>query len=103
LFDLRPDWDLDLMRPDQNLAYITGAAVFGVSRVLDEFRPDRVVVPGDTTITFAGPWLPSITELRSRMSKPVCARATFIRHGQEVNRRLVTQMPMLTSLPLHEP
>ena len=33
LFDLRPDWNLDLMRPDQDLAYLTGAALSGVSGV----------------------------------------------------------------------
>jgi UDP-N-acetylglucosamine 2-epimerase (non-hydrolysing) len=54
LFDLRPDWDLALMRPDQDLAYITGAALSGVSEVLAGFRPDRVIVQGDTTTTFAG-------------------------------------------------
>src|SRR3974390_1372024 len=42
LFDLRPNWNLDLMRPDQDLADLTGAALSGVSRVLDDFRPDRV-------------------------------------------------------------
>jgi len=30
LFDLWPDWDLELMRPDQDLAYITGAALSGI-------------------------------------------------------------------------
>jgi UDP-N-acetylglucosamine 2-epimerase (non-hydrolysing) len=54
LFDLRPDWNLELMRPDQDLAYITGAVLSGVSAVLDEFRPDRLMVQGDTTTTFAG-------------------------------------------------
>ena len=52
LFALRPDWNLELMRPNQDLAYLTGAALSGVSRVLDEFRPDRVIVQGDTTTTF---------------------------------------------------
>jgi UDP-N-acetylglucosamine 2-epimerase (non-hydrolysing) len=44
LFDLRPDWNLDLMRPDQDLAYLTGAVLSGVGEVLDAFRPDRVFV-----------------------------------------------------------
>ena len=54
LFELRPDWDLDLMRPDQDLAYLTAAALSGVSAVLDRWRPDRVIVQGDTNSTFAG-------------------------------------------------
>jgi UDP-N-acetylglucosamine 2-epimerase (non-hydrolysing) len=44
LFDLRPDWNLDLMRPDQELVYLTGAALSGISEVLGPFRPDRIIV-----------------------------------------------------------
>lgn len=54
LFELRPDWNLDVMRPDQDLAYLTGAILSGVSGVLDAWRPERVIVQGDTTSTFAG-------------------------------------------------
>jgi UDP-N-acetylglucosamine 2-epimerase (non-hydrolysing) len=53
LFELRPDWNLDVMRPDQDLAYLTGAVLSGVSGVLDRWRPERVIVQGDTTSTFA--------------------------------------------------
>jgi UDP-N-acetylglucosamine 2-epimerase len=54
LFKLRPDWSLDVMRPGQDLPYLTAAVLSGVSRVLDSWRPDRVIVQGDTTSTFAG-------------------------------------------------
>src|SRR5215472_5906483 len=54
LFDLLPDWNLDLMRSNQDLAYLTGAVLSGVSKILDAFQPDRVFVQGDTTTTFAG-------------------------------------------------
>jgi UDP-N-acetylglucosamine 2-epimerase len=54
LFELRPNWNLDVMRPDQNLQYLTGAVLSGVSGVLDNWRPNRVIVQGDTTSTFAG-------------------------------------------------
>jgi UDP-N-acetylglucosamine 2-epimerase (non-hydrolysing) len=54
LFELRPEWNLEVMRPDQDLAYLTGAVLSGVSAVLDAWRPDRVIVQGDTTSTFAG-------------------------------------------------
>ena len=54
LFELRPDWNLDVMRPDQGLAYLTGAVLSGVSGVIERWRPERVIVQGDTTSTFAG-------------------------------------------------
>ena len=53
LFDLRPDHDLDLMRPNQDLATLTANALVGVTAVLDETRPDWVVVQGDTTTALA--------------------------------------------------
>ena len=53
LFDIHPDIDLDIMRPDQDLTHITTAVLSGVGKVLDEIKPDRVLVHGDTTTTFA--------------------------------------------------
>ncbi len=53
LFELQPDWNLEVMRPDQDLAYLTAAVLSGVSGVLDRWRPERVIVQGDTTSTFA--------------------------------------------------
>ncbi|MFO7654516.1 MAG: UDP-N-acetylglucosamine 2-epimerase (non-hydrolyzing) [Candidatus Krumholzibacteriia bacterium] len=53
IFDIRPDVDLDLMRHDQSLASLTAAVVERVSGVLQERRPDLVIVQGDTTTAFA--------------------------------------------------
>ena len=53
LFGIRPDVDLDIMRPGQDLAYVTTAVLNGLGPVLDELRPDRVLVHGDTTTTLA--------------------------------------------------
>src|SRR5215469_1155227 len=55
LFNLQPDWDLELMRPDQDLAYITGAALSGVSEILAGFRPNRVIVQGVGRILSSNP------------------------------------------------
>ena len=53
LFDIRPDYDLDIMRDDQDLTHITGAVLSGMEGVLDDSEPGRVLVHGDTTTTFA--------------------------------------------------
>jgi len=53
LFEISPDIDLDIMRPNQDLAHITTAVLEGVGGVLDDLKPDRVLVHGDTTTTFA--------------------------------------------------
>jgi UDP-N-acetylglucosamine 2-epimerase (non-hydrolysing) len=57
LFDIRPEFDLDLMRPDQPLADLTSALFSGLDRVLREVRPDWVLVQGDTTTVMAASML----------------------------------------------
>ncbi len=52
-FDLEPDIDLDLMRPGQSLAGVTGRVLESMTRVLAETQADRVVVQGDTTTAMA--------------------------------------------------
>lgn len=47
-FDIHPDYDLDLMKPNQNLNSITADIITGLKPVLDEFQPDYVFVHGDT-------------------------------------------------------
>ncbi len=54
LFSIRPDYDLDIIRPRQSLAQITANAIQGLDRVLCLERPDFVVVQGDTSTTFVG-------------------------------------------------
>jgi UDP-N-acetylglucosamine 2-epimerase (non-hydrolysing) len=53
LFDIVPDHDLRLMTPNQDLAWLTGAILQGVTRVIEVEHPDWVVVQGDTTTAFA--------------------------------------------------
>ena len=45
---IRPDFDLDLMTADQTLDDLTGRLLSGIGKILDEMRPQRVVVQGDT-------------------------------------------------------
>ncbi len=54
LFAITPDWDLDIMSNGQDLTDITSRVLQGLRKVLREWRPDIVLVHGDTTTTFAG-------------------------------------------------
>lgn len=53
-FGLKPDFDLELMKPGQTLYDVTAGALLKLKPVLDEVKPDVVVVQGDTTTAFAG-------------------------------------------------
>lgn len=52
-FEITPDFDLDLMKPNQNLYSLTSDIILGLKPILEEFRPDYVYVHGDTTTTMA--------------------------------------------------
>ena len=54
IFDLHPQYDLNIMQPRQTLAMITTKALNGLSQVMAEAKPDLVLVHGDTTTTFSG-------------------------------------------------
>jgi UDP-N-acetylglucosamine 2-epimerase len=53
LFELKPDYDLNIMKPNQTISMITSNVILGLEEVLKKERPDIVLVHGDTTTTFA--------------------------------------------------
>jgi len=52
-FEIKPDYDLDLMKPNQNLYNLTATIITEMKAVLEDFKPDFVYVHGDTTTTMA--------------------------------------------------
>ena len=53
LFKIKPDYDLNLMRPNQDLTDITSNVLLGLREVFKLWRPDVILVHGDTTTTMA--------------------------------------------------
>lgn len=53
-FNIKPDYDLNIMKQGQTLGDITTRALSGIEAVIKESKPDIVLVHGDTTTTFAG-------------------------------------------------
>ena len=93
LFDLVPDYDLDVMLPGQDLTHITQAVLTGMPPILSDFRPDRVLVQGDTTTTLAAALAACYAKV------PVGHVEAGLRSGdptvpwpEEMNRRLVDRL-----------
>ncbi len=53
LFEIKPDYDLDVMQPNQDLFDVTSTVLMGMREVLVDSAPDIVLVHGDTTTTLA--------------------------------------------------
>ena len=97
---IRPHHDLDLMRPDQTLDALTAALLIGIGRVLDEERPDWVVVQGDTATAMAGALAAYYRKI------PVAHVEAGLRSGnihhpwpEEVNRKIVGSFAALHFAP----
>lgn len=52
-FNIKPDYDLDLMKPNQNLYNLTADIIISLKSVLEDYQPDYVFVHGDTTTSMA--------------------------------------------------
>ncbi|WP_417236825.1 non-hydrolyzing UDP-N-acetylglucosamine 2-epimerase [Bizionia paragorgiae] len=52
-FEITPEYDLDLMKPNQNLYTLTADIITNLKPILEDFKPDFVYVHGDTTTTMA--------------------------------------------------
>ena len=99
-FGIEPDHDLDLMKAGQAPGYITAAVLGGLQDVLRREKPDRVLVQGDTTTTFAAA-LAAFYE-----GVPVGHVEAGLRTGnihspwpEEMNRRLTSQIADLHFAP----
>src|SRR3990167_5289044 len=53
IFQIKPDISLNIMRPNQDLFYVTAAVLESMRQVLTDLRPSLVVVQGDTTTAMA--------------------------------------------------
>lgn len=64
LFDIKPDIDLDLMRPDQSLAELSAAIYSGLDPVLEAEEPDWLLIQGDTTTVMVAALLAYYHQIR---------------------------------------
>jgi len=53
LFEIKPDYDLNLMKPNQSLNQLTSAILIKIKPILKSFKPDLVLVHGDTATTLS--------------------------------------------------
>ncbi|WP_052315141.1 non-hydrolyzing UDP-N-acetylglucosamine 2-epimerase [Thiocystis violascens] len=100
LFEIQPDFDLDLMQPGQDLTDITANVLIGLRSVLSNFQPDLVLVHGDTTTTCAA----ALASYYQRI--PVGHVEAGLRTGniyspwpEEMNRRLTGNLTELHFAP----
>ena len=100
LFNIRPDFDLNIMSEGQTLFDITSRALLGLDKVLTAANPDVVLVHGDTTTTFAGALAAYYHQIEvGHVEAGLRTRNKFSPYPEEMNRRLTGSLADLNFAP----
>lgn len=100
VFDLKPDWDLDIMTPRQTLSTITSKCLLGMDEAIDTLKPDMILVHGDTSTTFAGAL--SAFYHQVQLGHVEAGLRTYDKYSpfpEEMNRMLVSRLSDLYFCP----
>ena len=100
VFGLKPDFDLDIMRPDQSLADSTARALRGMGRILGENRPDFLSVQGDTNTVLAAALAAHYRKIPvGHVEAGLRTDDPYLPFPEEMNRRLTSQLTRLHFAP----
>ena len=93
LFDIKPDYDLDIMKRDQTLFDITANSLSGLKGVLEAERPDIVLVQGDTTTAFAASLAAYYLKVKiGHVEAGLRSSNKYDPFPEEINRRLIDHL-----------
>jgi len=91
LFKIKPDFDLDVMRPNQTLSSLTGRVIDTVENACNRFQPNIVLVQGDTTTAFASALAAYYCKVAvGHIEAGLRSRDLYNPFPEEGNRRLVS-------------
>ncbi len=100
LFDIKPDYDLDIMKDRQTLSGITRSVLDGLDKVIKEAMPGLILVHGDTTTTFAGALAAFYNKISvGHVEAGLRTGDRYTPFPEEMNRRLVSVISELNFAP----
>ena len=100
LFDITPEYDLDIMKQRQTLTGITVRALEGLETVLDESKPDLVLVHGDTSTTFVASLAAYYHQIKvEHVEAGLRTYNKYFPFPEEMNRKLTGQIADLHFSP----
>lgn len=103
LFDIYIDDDLDLMKPDQTLYDITANSLLKMDSVLEKYKPDVVVVQGDTTTAFVSALAAFYKKIKvAHVEAGLRSYDIFHPYPEEANRRFISVISNFNFAPTEE-
>jgi UDP-N-acetylglucosamine 2-epimerase (non-hydrolysing) len=92
-FDIKPDFDLNLMSPNQKLSAFTAEAIRKTDTIIKQVKPDWVIVQGDTTTTFVGALCAFYHRIKvAHVEAGLRTNNKYAPFPEEVNRVLTTKL-----------
>ncbi len=100
LFEIKSDWDLDVMLPNQSLFQLTSKLLLGLEKVIDECQPDLILVQGDTTTVLAGSLAGFYKKIPvGHVEAGLRSENKYSPFPEEINRRLADHLSDLWFAP----
>ena len=103
LFSIKPDFDLNIMKRNQNISVVTSKIINEMKKIYEDFQPDYVLVDGDTTTSMAA----SIAAFYEKIK--ICHIEAGLRTNniyspwpEEVNRQIISVLSSLNFAPTNE-
>jgi len=100
IFQIKPDYDLNIMEQGQTLSNITKNSLLGIEKILKKERPSMVLVQGDTTTTFAGALAAFYQKIKiGHIEAGLRTHNKYYPFPEEVNRHLTSVLTDLHFTP----
>lgn len=100
LFNVIPDYDLDIMKSKQSLTGITGKILKGLDKIFEEDKPDMILVHGDTTTTFAAALAAFYKQIKiGHVEAGLRTFDKYFPYPEEMNRKLTGVMADINFAP----
>jgi len=100
LFDITPEFDLDLMKPNQALSQLTADILTSLDPLLDQVKPDWILVQGDTTTVMAASLAAFYRKIKvGHVEAGLRTQDKWQPFPEEINRRLASVMADLHFAP----
>ncbi|MDN3185218.1 non-hydrolyzing UDP-N-acetylglucosamine 2-epimerase [Enterococcus faecalis] len=102
-FEVHPDYDLDIMQPNQTLVNVTTKVLSGVTLILESERPDIVLVHGDTTTAFASALAAFYQKIKvGHVEAGLRTWNKYSPFPEEMNRQLIDELTDIYFAPTKE-
>lgn len=103
IFQIKPDYDLDIMEQSQSLSNITKNSLLGIEKILKKEKPSMVLVQGDTTTTFAGALAAFYQKIRiGHVEAGLRTNNKYYPFPEEINRHITSVLADLHFAPTRQ-